>query len=55
MGHETIVKFLVSCKGVVADSTDWIGQSPLSWAAENGHETIVKFLVSCKGVVADYR
>ncbi|KAL6690214.1 hypothetical protein J3F84DRAFT_405362 [Trichoderma pleuroticola] len=43
-GHYAVVRLLLN-KGANVEAKDEIGQTPLSWAAENGHEAVVKLLV----------
>ena len=52
-GHEVIVKLFLTRDGVLADSRDNDGRTPLSWAAEAGHLTIIRLLLSRDDVTAD--
>jgi ankyrin repeat domain-containing protein 50 len=52
-GHEAVVKLLLACNDVVADSEDEDGWTPLSWAAAGGHEAVVKQLLARNDIGAD--
>ena len=39
------MNILVECEGVDANSSDWGGRTPLSYAAGSGHEGSVKILL----------
>jgi ankyrin repeat protein len=47
-----VVELLLQNMGVIADSGDSNGRTPLSWAAENGHSMVVELLLQNKGVIA---
>ncbi|KAH0562324.1 hypothetical protein GP486_002978 [Trichoglossum hirsutum] len=49
----TISRLLLERQHVYADSSDWYGRTPLSWAAESGHEAVVRLLAEHKNVNAD--
>jgi hypothetical protein len=54
LGHETVVKLLLEKDtDVEADSKDWDGRTPLSWAAGSGHEAVVKLLLARPDVGAN--
>jgi ankyrin repeat protein len=53
IGHEAVVKLLLSKDGVNPDFKDDNGRTSLSWAAGNGHEAVVKLLLSKDGVDPD--
>ncbi|TVY81967.1 Ankyrin-1 [Lachnellula suecica] len=54
-GNESTVEFLLATPGVVPDSKDPVGRTPLSYAVINGNAAITQLLLSTSGVDVDSR
>ena len=55
MGHEAVLRMLLTRDDVAADSKNGLGHTPLSWAASGGHEAVVRLLLTRDDVTASSR
>lgn len=47
LGHEDVVKLLLTHSNIQVNDVDSEGSSALTWAARRGHESVVQLLVTC--------